>query len=106
MGVRGGAGVVKESDPTAAAVEPATQLSAPPPDRGLKVPDVLQHGRVRVVVGEGAVRLAVERHHLGADAGEHPLGHETGHTVPAVHHDLYRSRDGTVTLDDRPDVAL
>ena len=61
------AGLVDRADPVGVAVERDAQLGPGAPHLGLQVAQVLGHRGIGMVVGEGPVRLAEERRHLGAE---------------------------------------
>ena len=99
------AGLVHRADAVGVAVEGDAQLGAGPPDRLLQVLEVLGNGRIGVVVREGAVRLAEERRHLGAERLEGRDGDHAADAVPAVGDHLDRPLE-LVAADDRLAVAL
>ncbi len=55
---------------------------------GDHVSDVLVHRGIGVVIGEGPVRLAIQRRDASAQALEEPLGNDGPRAVPAVDHRL------------------
>ena len=81
------AGLVHRADPVAVAVERDPQLRAVAPDLRLEVAQVLGDGGIGMVVGEGPVRLAEERHDLGAQRAKSGDGDQARGAVAAVHHD-------------------
>src|SRR5690606_24278546 len=60
-----------------------------------QVDQVVRLARIRVVVGEGAVDLAVQGLDVGADGGQHARADLAGDTVAGIDHDL----QCTVDLD-------
>ena len=80
------AGLVHRADPVGVAVERDAQLGAGAPHLGLEVAQVLGDGRIGMMVGEGAVRLAEERRHLGAERLEGRHRDEAPGPVAAVDH--------------------
>ena len=84
------AGLVHRADPVGIAVEGDAQLGAGPPDLGLEVAQILGHRGIRMVIGEGPVRLAEERRHLGAEPLEGRDGDQAAGAVAAVHHHPHR----------------
>ncbi len=68
-------------------------------DLGDQVLQVLRLARVRVVVGEGAVDLAVQRDHAAAQGLDQLRGDHAGHAVAAVDHHLQRLGQGDVVAD-------
>ena len=84
------AGLVHRADAVGVAVEGDAQLGTRPPDLGLEVAQVLGNRRIRMVIGECAVRLAEERRHFGAEPLEGGDGDQAPGAVAAVDHHAHR----------------
>ena len=74
----------------AVAVEGQAQVGVEALDHLHQVLEVVRLARVRVVVGEAAVDLAVQRDHLGADGLQQARGDVAGNTIAGVDHHLQR----------------
>ena len=85
------AGVVDEEAAVAVAVPGDTEIGACLADLVDDEAAVLLEQRVRLVVGELAVRLPVGRHLLDRKRVEQRSDHRSGHAVAAVEDDLQRA---------------
>ena len=96
-GVHGAAQLVDDEAAIGVAVEGEAEVGAVLDDRLLQVDEVGRLERVRLVVGEGAVELEVERHDLERQGGEargvaeHGGNGEPAHAVAGVDDDLERA---------------
>ena len=83
--------LVHRADAVGVAIERDAELGAVPPHLGLQVAQVLGDGRVGMMVREGAVRLAEERRHLGAELAERLDRDDAARAIAAIDHHAHRS---------------
>ncbi len=87
---------VDKEAPVSVAVERQADVRAFSDDRLLQVTQVLRLDRVGLMVGEGAVKLEIERGQLDRQAVEHHRDGVSGHAVPGVRNDLETAIAGEV----------
>ena len=86
------------AEPVAITVEGQAQVGALLAHGVDEVVEGFDVTRVRVVVGEGAVHVRVQRHHVAAQQHQCFRGGHTGGAVAAVHHHLERARQLVAAL--------
>ena len=97
-------GLVHRPDAVPVAIERDAQIGVHVSDARLQVAQVGQHGRVGVVVREGAVRLAVQAVYPRAEGLEDGGSGEARDPVPAVHDNPERARERPDAVEDLPPV--
>ena len=107
--VHGPAQLVDDEAAVGVAVEREAEVGAVLDDRALQVDEVGRFERVRLVVGERAVELEVERHDLERQHGqagrlaEHGRHRQPAHSVSGVDDDL--QRPDVTQVDERSKVG-